>query len=327
MEHTRQSTMKALAIDRFGGMDTVKTQELPTPEPNSNQVLVKVEYAGIGFWDIAEREGMFAARQPRKPEFPYILGSEGAGEVVAVGSEIQHLKKGDRVFGLTIGRMPKSGFFAEYVVLDVDRVWPLPGKLDTIQAGTLPVDGATAVRGLQDVLKLRQGESLMIFGASGGIGHMAIQFAKKMGVRVFSIASGEDGVELARRLGSDQVVEGHSDNFVNKAKEFAPEGFDAALVTSGKKGAEEALTALRNGGRAAYPNGIKSAPQVRSGISIQNFNADYDKQIMDDMIQWIQSGSGSFEVKVDKTFSLDQAAEALKALEEHYIGRIAFKMR
>lgn len=319
--------MKAVAIDRFGGMETVKTQELPTPEPNSNQVLVKVEYAGIGFWDIAEREGMFAARQPKKPEFPYVLGSEGAGEVVAVGSGIQHLKEGDRVFGLTIGRMPKSGFFAEYVVLDADRVWPLPGKLDTIQAGTLPVDGATAVRGLQDVLKRREGESLMIFGAGGGIGHMAIQFAKKMGVRVFSIASGDDGVELARRLGSDQAVEGHSEDFVSKAREFAPDGLDTALVTSGKKGAEEALTALRNGGRAAYPNGIKSAPQVRSDISIQNFNADYDKQIMDDMIQWIQSGPGSFEVKVDKTFSLDQAAEALKALEEHYTGRIAFKMR
>lgn len=327
MEHIKQDKMKAVAIDRFGGIETVKTQELPTPEPNSKQVLVKVEYAGIGFWDIAEREGMFAAGQPQQPEFPYVLGSEGAGGVVAVGSEIQHLKEGDRVFGLTIGRMPKSGFFAEYVVLDADRVWPLPGKLDTIQAGTLPVDGVTAVRGLQDVLKLRKGESLMIFGASGGIGHMAIQFAKKMGVRVFSIASGEDGVELARHLGSDQVVEGHSEDIVSKAREFAPDGLDAALVTSGQTGAEEALTALRNGARAAYPNGIKSTPQVRSDISIQNFNADYDKQIMDDMIQWIQSGAESFEVKVDKTFSLDQAEKALKALEEHYIGRIAFKVQ
>ena len=129
----------------------------------------------------------------------------------------------------------------------------------------MPVDAITALRGLDDTLGLKPGESLMIFGASGGIGHLAVQLAKRMGARVLAVASGDDGVALARRLGADAVVDGHKDDVAAAAREFAPDGLDAALLTAGGEAAEKALTALREGGRVAYPNGVEPEPQARSG--------------------------------------------------------------
>ena len=106
----------------------------------------------------------------------------------------------------------------------------------------------------------------MIFGASGGIGHLAVQFAKRMGARVFAVASGSDGVALVKRLGADVVIDGHKDDIVAAARQFAPNGFDAALITAGGPAADKALGAMRPGGRVAYPNGVEPTPEPRSGI-------------------------------------------------------------
>ena len=119
---------------------------------------------------------------------------------------------------------PKGGLRVRPVKAeDVSRI---PGELTTQQAGALPVNAMTALRGLDDTLGLKPDQSVMIFGASGGIGHLAVQLAKRMGARVFAVASGSDGVALVKSLGVDAVVDGRNDDIVSAARQFAPDELD-----------------------------------------------------------------------------------------------------
>src|SRR5882757_7194853 len=186
-----RATMRAAALDRFGGIENIHVKQLPVPEPGPDEVLLRIEAAGVGVWDPYEREGEFAKMFGTKPNFPYILGSDGAGTVAAVGAQVRSFKEGDRAYALA---NPKGGFYAEYAAVKADNVSPIPKKLSVEQAGVMPSDALTALRGLDEILKLKKGESLMVFGAGGGIGHLAVQLAKRMGARVFAVASGDDGV-------------------------------------------------------------------------------------------------------------------------------------
>src|SRR6185503_9367921 len=221
----KEQTMRAVALDRFGGPETLKVQTVPVPEVDADEILIHVESAGVGAWDPFEREGGFVEVLGMTPKFPYVLGTDGAGTVAAVGAKVKELKEGDRVYAASLGN-PKGGFYAEYASL-------IPGDLKMDQAAVLPSDGLTALRGLEDVLQLQPDESVMIFGASGGIGHLAVQLAKRLGARVFAVASGEDGVNFVKRLGADAAVDGRSEKVLDVAREFAPDGIDAALVTAG----------------------------------------------------------------------------------------------
>src|SRR6202020_620454 len=118
-------------------------------------------------------------------------------------------------------------------------------------AGVLAIDGVIALDGLDKALGLKAGESILILGASGGIGHLAVQLAKRMKARVLAVASGADGVEFVKGLGADQVIDGRREEILKAAHEFAPKGLDAVLLTAGGKAAEQAIAALRKGGRAA----------------------------------------------------------------------------
>jgi len=159
--------MRAVMIDRFGGPEVLSVRDVPVPQPQPDQVLVRVESAGIGIWDVGERQGLVAKMLGTQPKFPWILGSEGAGTVIAVGERAGGFRKGDLVYGDVWGTNPKAGFYAEYAALDTDHVWSIPSTVTTEQAGALLIDGGTALRGLGDTLSLKQGEVLMIFGASG----------------------------------------------------------------------------------------------------------------------------------------------------------------
>ena len=322
MNQTVNRTMKVVAIDRFGGLETLKTRQLPIPDVGANEVLVRVEAAGVGVWDPFEREGGFAKEFNVQPTFPLVLGSDGAGTVEAVGDGVQSLKKGDRVYG--IGLMnPKGGFYAQYIVLketNMSRI-PAKAKLTIQQAGAMPVDAITALTGLDATLGLKANESILILGASGGIGHMAVQLAKRMGARVLAVASGEDGVAFVRRLGADKVVDGHKDDVQAAAREFAQKGLDAVLLTTGGAAAEKALSTLREGGRAAYPNGVQPIPKERSGVKIQSFDGEYNPPPFEKLNRLIEAGP--FEVHVARTFTLDQAVEAQRALDDHYLGKLA----
>ena len=322
MTQTTQNTMRAEAIDQFGGPERMALRTLPVPEIAQDEVLIRVESAGVGAWDPFEREGGFAQMMGTQPTFPYVLGSDGAGTVVAVGARVRRFKEGDRVYAFSLAS-PKGGFYAEYAAVKEDLVSRVPGNLSIEQAGAMPFDAMTALRGLDDTLGLKAGESLLIFGASGGIGHLAVQLAKRMGARVFAVASGADGVALAMRLGADAVVDGRKDDVVAAAHAFAPGGYDAALLTAGGRAAEQALQAVRDGGRVAYPNGVEPEPKARPGVRVQNYDGMPDPQAIEKLNRLIESGP--FEVHVARTFPLDQAPAAHRALEEHYLGKLALR--
>ncbi|MGE0468249.1 MAG: zinc-binding alcohol dehydrogenase family protein [Nitrospira sp.] len=320
MNQPMHNTMRAVALDRFGGIETLKIRTLPIPEVGSDEVLIQVESAGVAEWDPFEREGGFAKLFGTTPKFPYVLGSDGAGTVAALGTQVQGFEEGDRVYAAALAN-PKGGFYAEYASVKTEYVARIPDKLSTEQAGTMLGDAVTGLRGLDDILRLKRDESVMIFGASGGIGHMAVQLAKRMGARVFAVASGDDGVALAKRLGADSVVDGHKEDVAATAKKFAPNGLDAALLTAGGEAAERALDSVRAGGRVAHPNGVEPKPKAPSGVTVTSYDGEPDREIIEKLNRLIEAGP--FEVHVARTFPLDRAADAHRALNEHYLGKVA----
>jgi NADPH2:quinone reductase len=318
----RPKTMRAAALDRFGGPEEITLHTLPVPEIDPDEILVRIESAGVGVWDPYEREGGFAQWSDTPPNFPYILGSDGAGTVAAVGAGVSRFHEGDRAYVFTLMNA-KGGSYAEYVAVKADNASRVPDNVPTEQAGAMPVGAMTALRGLDDTLGLQEGESLLIFGASGGIGHLAVQLARRMGARVFAVASGDDGVALVQRLGADTVVDGHKDDLAAAAREFAPDGLDAALLTAGGEAAEQALTAMRQGGRVAYPNGVEPEPPARSGLTIRSYDGMPDPQAIEKLNRLI--AAGPFEVHIARTFPLEQAADAHRALDTHYLGKLALR--
>jgi NADPH2:quinone reductase len=319
----KAETMRAVALDKFGGPEALKIQNLPIPQIEAQEVLIRVEAAGVGAWDPFEREGGFVEITGIKPTFPYVLGTDGAGTIAAVGKDVNRFKEGDRVYAAELAN-PKGGFYAQYAAVKADNASLIPGQLTSEQAAVLPSDGLTALTGLQKVLNLKSGESLMVFGASGGIGHLAIQLAKRLGADVFAIASGNDGVQLAKKLGADSAVDGRGDNVLNAAREFAPNGIDAALVTAGGEGTVQALLAIRQGGRIAYPHGVMPEPTAPDGVAIEAYDGETSRALIDRLNALIDSGP--FEVHVDRTFRLEEASKAHKALTEHHLGKIALRI-
>jgi NADPH:quinone reductase-like Zn-dependent oxidoreductase len=312
--------MQAAAIDEFGG--PIMSHTLPVPQVGPDEILIRVESAGVGVWDPFEGQGGFAQIYGGDPKFPYVLGSDGAGTVTEVGSQVRGIKKGDAVYALALMN-PKGGFYAQYAAVKAKDASLIPGNLTVAQAGALPVDAITALCGLDDTLHLKPGQSLLIFGASGGIGHLAVQLAKRMGARVFAVASGGDGVNLVERLGADAVVDGRRDDVAVEAAKFAPDGLDAALLTAGGEAAERALQVVRDGGRVAYPNGVEPEPKARSGIDVKSYDGTPSPEAIAKLNRLIEQAP--FEVHVARAFPLDQAAEAHRALGDHFLGKLALR--
>jgi len=323
MTNNANQMMRAVAIDEYGGIDKMKPRKLPVPEVANDEILVRVETAGVGVWDPFEREGGFAKEYGVKAHFPLVLGTDGAGTVEEVGREVHNLKRGDRVYGINL-MSPKGGFYAEYTAVKANNAAMIPQALSTRDAGVLAVDGVTALDGLDKTLHLKEGESILILGASGGVGHLAVQLAKRMKARVLAVASGQDGVEFVKRLGADKVIDGHKEDILKAAREFAPKGLDAALLTTGGKAAKQAIAALREGGRAAYPNGVEDVPKGTDGVKVTNYNAEPDPGTFAKLNKLIEGGP--FEVHIARTFKLEDAAEAQRALESHYIGKLALAL-
>jgi NADPH:quinone reductase len=321
MTKRTQDLMRAAVIDRFGGSETLELRTLPVPKVGPTKVLIKVEVAGVGSWDAEEREGGYDGAFGLESTFPYILGWDGAGTVAAVGQEVTRFRGGERVYAASMP-LPRGGFYAEFAVVGEDNVSHVPSKLTTEQAGVMPWDALTALSGL-DELSLNQDDTVMILGASGGIGHLAIQFAKRRGVRVLAVASGEDGVALAKQLGADVALDGRRDDVLSVVRTFAPEGLDTALVTFGGEAAERALTAVREGGLVACPYGVP-APKTRPGVHLRLYNGDRSQKATDRLNRLTESGL--LNVHVAHTFPLEQVQAAHEMLETHYLGKIALRL-
>lgn len=322
MTGTIPETMRAAAIAGFGGIEKITLQSVPVPEVRPADVLIRVEAAGVGSWDAVEREGLYDGAFGFESTFPYVLGWDGAGTVVAVGDRVTRFAVGDRAYAASMP-LPRGGFYAEYAVVEEEYVAHVPRRLAIEQAAAMPWDALTALSGLE-VLHLKPGEALMVVGASGGIGHMAIQFAGRMDVRVLAVVSGDDGVALVKRLGADAVVDGRRNDVVAAARDFAPDGLGAALVTVGGEAVERALTALQDGAQTACPYGVMPEPRVAPGKELLLYNGDRSPAATKRLNEVIDTGP--FEVHVAQVFALDQAAAAHRALEEHYVGKLALRV-
>ncbi len=314
-------SMRAIALDAFGGIEDLEEKRIPVPEVGPEEILIRVESIGIGVWDPFEMSGGFYEEET-EAAFPYVPGADCAGTVAAVGDRVDRFEKGDRVYAFTLVN-PKGGSYAEYVAVDQSRASKIPAGLDTQHAGVMPTDAMTALRGLDDVLAVKAGEAVMIFGASGGVGHFAVQLAKRMGARVFAVASGPDGVELVSKLGADRAVDGRSEDVVEAAREFASGGLDAALVTAGGEATDRALEAVRDGGRVAYPVGVLPEPRVRAGVTAESYDGIPDPAAIEKLNNLI--AAGPFEVAIDRTFPLEDAPAALRAASGHHIGKLALR--
>jgi NADPH:quinone reductase-like Zn-dependent oxidoreductase len=312
--------MKAAAIERFGGPEVLKLKSLPVPRPKAKEVLIRLDTAGIGVWDPEVRAGEVELGPKRK--FPRIIGNDGAGTIVDVGSSTKRFRIGDRVYAYAF----EGGFYAEYVAVPEDDVAAVPPGLPPKEAGGLGADGITALCGLDDTLALRRGESVMIVGASGGIGHLAVQLAKRMGARVLAVASQPDGVALARRLGADAAVDGRKDDVAKAARAFAPDGLDAALVLSSGSSVDDVLAAaMKKGGRVAYPNGVEPEPHPGKGVRARGYDGMPAREAFDRLNKLI--GKKPFHVELGRTYRLKDAPAAHRQVGKHHLGKLAFEIR
>jgi NADPH:quinone reductase len=311
--------MRAAAFDKFGGPEVLEIKSLPVPHPRAREVLIRLDMAGIGVWDPDLREGAFEMGPKRK--FPRVIGNDGAGTVAAVGSAVRRFKVGDRVYAYAF----EGGFYAEYVAVPADDVALIPSGLNPREAGALGADGITALRGLDDTLRLKAGEKLMIFGASGGVGHIAVQLAKRIGAKVLAVASNRDGVALVGRLGADVAVDGHQDDIAEAVRAFAPDGLDAALVLAGGHGREHALATMKKGARVAYPNGVEPEPRAPSGVRVRSYDGKPSREAFERLNRLI--GRKPFHVELGRVYGLEEAASAHRQIEKHHLGKLAFEIR
>jgi NADPH:quinone reductase-like Zn-dependent oxidoreductase len=315
--------MKAIAIDAPGGPEVMTLRTLPVPTVDADDVLIEVHAAGVAVWDLQIRKSM----QWVKPRFPYVLGSDGSGVVVAIGPSVTRFKVGDAVYGYCWDNL-KGGFYAEYVSAPSDCIAKLPKGISLEAAGALGASGLTALSGVDRALNLKRGDNVIIHGASGAVGTLAVQLAKLRGARVLATASGEEGVALVRRLGADVAIDGRTGDIAATARAFAPKGADAVLAFSGGDALEKCLDALRAGGKFAYPTGVEPVPKSRPGLN----TIPYDALFGDQKVQWAELNRAveakKFEVPIAATFALAEAADAHRRVEAGGVrGKVLLKIR
>ena len=191
--------MKAILVREFGGPEVLKLEEIPTPRPAAGQVLVRIHAVGVNPYDTYMRNGAYAI----KPSLPYTPGSDGAGVVESVGAGVNKVKPGDRVYvAKTV-----TGAYAEYALTLESQVHPLPAKVTYAQGAGVWVPYGTAYHALYHCTRARAGETLLIHGASGGVGIAGVQMARAMGLIVLGTAGTEKGLELVKREGAHHVFD------------------------------------------------------------------------------------------------------------------------
>jgi NADPH:quinone reductase len=316
-------TMQAAAIDHAGGPGVITLHTLPVPRPDPDEVLIAVNTAGVASWDASVREH---PDEIEHAKFPLILGTDGAGTIAAVGSQVRGFAVGDQVYSYSWDN-PKGGFYAEYVAVPAKRVGHVPPGMSLKDAGAIGTTALTALQGIDDALHLKPGETLIIHGASGGVGTLAVQFAKLRRARVLATASGDDGLSLVRQLGADAVVDGRHGDIAAAAHAFAPAGVDAVLALAGGDALERCLDALRAGGRVAFPYGVEPEPKPRVSIGILvRYNAVAGAAEFERLNQAITAVK--LQVPIAAQYPLAEAAKAHERLEAgHVLGKVVLQVR
>lgn len=191
--------MKAIRVHKFGGPEVLGLEQVTTPKPSAGQVLVRIHAAGVNPYDTYMRAGTYAS----KPSLPYTPGSDGAGVVEAVGEGVKKVKREDRVYTART----LTGAYAEYALALEEQVHPLPAKVDFKQGAGIWVPYGTAYHALHHSAKAHASETVLVHGASGGVGIAALQIARAMGLRVFGTAGTPKGLDIAKQEGAHRVFD------------------------------------------------------------------------------------------------------------------------
>ncbi|XP_069718460.1 quinone oxidoreductase-like [Phaenicophaeus curvirostris] len=238
-----RNLMRAVRVFEFGGPEVLKIQsDVVIPVPKENQVLIKVHACGVNPVEAYIRSGTYA----RKPTLPYTPGSDVAGVIEGVGEHVTAFKKGDRVF--TIGTI--SGGYADYAVAAANKVFPLSDKLDFKQGAAVAIPYFTAYRALFQKGHAKAGESVLVHGASGGVGIATCQIARACGLKVLGTAGTEEGMNIVLRNGAHQVFNHREANYIDKIKEYTKmEGVDIIIEMLSNINLAADLQLLSCGGR------------------------------------------------------------------------------
>jgi len=234
--------MKAIVVREFGPPEAMRLEEVPDPAPGPAQVLVRVRAAGVNPVETYIRSGTYA----RRPALPYTPGNDAAGIVEAVGEKVRGVAAGDRVYtSETV-----TGAYAELALCDAARVHPLPGSVSCAQGAAVGVPCATAWRALFQRARAVPGETVLVHGASGGVGIAAVQLARAAGLRVFGTAGTAEGIALALREGAHRVFDHRADGHLEEAvAATGGRGFDVILEMLANVNLSRDLKTLAMGGR------------------------------------------------------------------------------
>lgn len=237
--------MKAIGIKDFGGVEKINLFDLPKPQVEPNEVLIEVAYASVNPVDWKIREGYLKDRLPHK--FPIVLGWDAAGVIRAVGANVKNLKIGDEVYAYCRKPTVQWGTFAEYVAVEAENVSLKPKNLTFAQASAVPLVALTAWQALFDAAKLKKGETILIHAGAGGVGSMAIQFARLAGAHVITTASAANH-EYVKKLGAEQAFD-YKSGFAEQIKKAFPNGVDVVFDCAGGKTLRDSYGLLKPEGR------------------------------------------------------------------------------
>ena len=307
--------MKAIRIHEFGGPEVLKLEDLPDPQPQAGEVLIEIRAASVNPVDYKIREGKYPA--VKQDQLPVVLGRDVAGAITALGAEVSGFKEGDEVYAML---PPDRGGYAEKVAAIATAVARKPASLDLIWAASVPLAALTAWQGLFDHGGLHGGQSVLIHGAAGGVGHFAVQFAKAKGAKVFATASG-DMKDFVEELGADRAID-------YKAERFEDIVHDVDLVYDliGGETQDRSWQVLKRGGTlictVQAPDEVKAAEY---GVTAKRYTAQPSGEQLREIGNLIDAGK--VKVTLDQVFPLAEAAEAERHLEQdHLKGKVVLEI-
>jgi NADPH:quinone reductase-like Zn-dependent oxidoreductase len=304
--------MRAVVLREFGPPEVLRVEEIAEPEPIPTEVKVRVHAAGVNPVDLKTRAGKGMAAVLGEP--PLRIGWDVAGTVVELGGGVTRFRVGDEVFGMPW--FPReAGAYAEVVTAPSRHFATKPGVLSFEEAGALPLAGLTAWQIIVDTIQLQPGDDLLIHGAAGGVGHLAVQIAKARGANVIGTARAEQEAWLVG-LGVDRVIDYREERFEELLGDL-----DAVIDFTGSQG-EGSLRVLRPGGiLVSVPSGageelLEKAREL--GRRATGFLVEPDPVGLAGLEELIEAGR--LRVHVDAAFPLEQAAEAHRRAEDHHGG-------
>lgn len=316
--------MKAIVIREFGGPDVLKLDEVERPVPTGAQVLVKIGAVGVNPVDTYLRSGVY----PKLPPLPYTPGKDSAGVIESVGSDVREFKPGDRVY--TSGSL--TGTYAEYTLADEKDVAPLPDNVTFEQGAGIWTPYATAFRALFQKARAKAGETVLIHGASGGVGLAAIQWAKNAGINAIGTASSAEGKQLILDNGADAAFDHSDEGHLDAILEYTGgKGVDVIIEMLANVNLERDFKALAMFGRIVVVGSrgsLEFSPRLTMGkdasifgMSLFNYSEAERLEIRDAVFKGLSDGS--LKPVVAKRFAL---ADASAAHEEIITSKAAGKI-